>query len=287
MDAPPPEDVRPFLYIGAHLAVIGLSVPQVYAADETAGLVLLEDFGDQLFPTVMTPGNQPVLFDAAVDALAAMQEAPPPVLPHWNPASMAATAEATLCEWWWPAAFGAPAPAEVREQFTAALQTMLAPLDAGPFVFVHRDYFAGNLMWLPERKGLRAVGILDFQGAAIGHPAYDLASLIEDDRRDIPDLLASRAVAGLLAARPLLDREAFGVALAICAAQRHLRLAGQWVRLARRDGKPHYLAHGPRTWRLLQAALRQPAVKPLAEVFARWIPPERRGNPPDHSGNAA
>src|SRR3954447_13820991 len=111
MDAPPPEDVRPFLRIGAHLASLGLSVPQVWAADEDAGLLLLEDLGDTTFPAVLSAENWPALFDVAVDVLAAMQEAEPPLnLPLWDVETIAATAEATLLDWWWPTSFEKPAP---------------------------------------------------------------------------------------------------------------------------------------------------------------------------------
>ena len=177
--------------------------------------------------------------------------------------------------------FGAPAPDAARQDFAAALEAMLAPVAAGPVCFVHRDFFAGNLLWLPQRSGIRRIGVLDFQGAAIGHPAYDLASLLQDARRDIPPELAEHAIAHYLAARPELDPTAFRAAYAACAAQRHLRVAGQWVRLARRDGRPGYLIHGPRTWRLLQQAVREPVAAPLAAALDRWIPPDRRRNPPD------
>jgi aminoglycoside/choline kinase family phosphotransferase len=122
--------------------------------------------------------------------------------------------------------------------------------------------------------------VLDFQGAAVGHPAYDLASLLQDARRDIPEWVAERAIARYLAARPELNLAEFRTAYAACAAQRHLRVAGQWVRLARRDKRPSYLAYGPRTWRLLEQAVREPTAAPLAAVMDRWIPPARRCNPP-------
>ena len=151
---------------------------------------------------------------------------------------------------------------------------------AGPACFVHRDYFAGNLLWLPQRGGIRRIGVLDFQDAAIGHPAYDLASLLQDARRDIPAAVAEHCMARYLAARPELDPTQFRAAYAACAAQRHLRVAGQWVRLALRDGRPGYLVHGPRTWRLLEQAVREPVAAPLAAALDRWIPPDRRRNPP-------
>jgi N-acetylmuramate 1-kinase len=289
MDAPPPEDIRPFVQIAGHLAAIGVSVPEIFAADEAGGLLLEEDLGDAPIGDAPPPvagagwweGEATALFDAAVDVLVAMQRAPaPPCIPVWDAAMMAETALATLFDWWWPAMFGTPAPDAARHDFATALKTMLAPV-AGPTVFVHRDFFAGNLIWLPQRRGIRRVGVLDFQSAAIGHPAYDLASLLQDARREIPTPTAERAFTRYLAARPEVNPTEFRAAYAACAAQRHLRVAGQWVRLARRDKRPGYLDFGPRTWRLLEQAVREPAAAPLAVALDRWIPPARRGNPPD------
>jgi N-acetylmuramate 1-kinase len=193
---------------------------------------------------------------------------------------MAGTALATLFDWWWPAMSGTAAPDAARQDFAIAIETMLAPVATGPTCFVHRDFFAGNLLWLPQREGIRRVGVIDFQGAAIGHPAYDLVSLLQDARRDIPAAVAEHAIQHYLAARPELNPAEFRTAYATCAAQRHLRVAGQWVRLAQRDRRPGYLVHGPRTWRLLEQAVREPVAAPLAAALDRWIPSARRGNPP-------
>lgn len=280
MDAPPPEDIRPFLRIAEHLAGIGISVPRVIAADPGKGLLLEEDLGDDLFSTILSQDNADTLFGAAVDTLAAIQRAaPPPELPPWNAALMADTALGTLFDWWWPAAFKTLAPPDARTGVAAALAAMLRPVSEGPKTLVHRDWFAGNLLWLPDRTGIRRVGVIDFQGAALGHPAYDLVSLLQDARRDIDPALAERMLARYLNARPEYDPAAFRAAYDACAAQRHLRVACQWVRLARRDGKPQYLAHGPRTWALLDKALQQPAASPLAEALDRWVPRALRGNP--------
>ncbi len=276
-----PAQVPPFLHVAAHLAAIGLSAPKIIAADPQAGLVLEEDLGDAMFPAVFAATGMDVLFDAAVDTLVALQQAPPPPgLPSWGPIEMRTTALGTLFDWWWPAMFGAPAPQAARDDVGAALATMLALLDDGPHGFVHRDWFVGNLLWLPDRSGVRRVGVIDFQDAAIGHPAYDLVSLLQDARRGFPPGLEDRAIARYLAARPELDPAAFRVAYDACAAQRHLRVSCQWVRLALRDHRPHYLTYGPRTWGLLQAALGRPAAASLANALDRWIPPASRGNPP-------
>ena len=290
MDAPPPEDVRPFLRIAEHLSRIGLSVPRILAAEPEKGLLLEEDLGDDLFSAVLTPDNEDALFGAALDTLVAIQRAAPPSgLPPWNAALMAETALGTLFDWWWPAVFKAPAPPEAKHDVATALATMLQPVSHGPQTLVHRDWFAGNLIWLPNRSGIRRVGIIDFQGAALGHPAYDLVSLLQDARRDIDPDLAERMLARYLDARyldaryrdarPEYDPAGFRTAYDACAAQRHLRVACQWVRLARRDGKPQYLAHGPRTWALLKTALQRPAAAPLAEALDRWVPEKLRGNP--------
>lgn len=277
MDAPPPEDVRPFLRIGAHLASVGLSVPEIIAADESAGLVLEEDLGDDLLGK---PDHDQ--WDAAVDTLVAMQRAAPPEnLPAWDAAAMSQAALGTLLDWWWPAMLHAPAPDDTRADFAAALDAMLAPLRSGPRCLVHRDYFAGNLLWLPQRNSVRRIGVLDFQSAALGHPAYDLVSLVQDARQDVPAEFAQHALQRYLAARPEVDPDAFRKAFAVCAAQRHLRVACQWVRLARRDHRPQYLIHGPRTWRLLADALHHPAAAPLVAVMDRWLPVAMRTNPPD------
>ncbi|HEY4042830.1 MAG TPA: phosphotransferase [Rhodopila sp.] len=278
MDAPASEDVRPFLRIAAHLRGIGLAVPAILAADEACGLVLEEDFGDDLVSLLLDRGDPPdPLLNAAVDTMVMMQRAAPPDgLPLWDAPTMASTAMDTLFEWWWPARFGGAAPQAARDDVAAALAATLEPIAAGPRGFVHRDFFAGNLFRLPDDR----IGLIDFQGAALGHPAYDLVSLLQDARRDIPEATLRRAFERYLLARPELDSAHFRAAFDACAAQRHLRVACQWVRLALRDGRPQYLVHGPRTWRLLEQALSRPAAEPLAAALNRWIPPAERRNPP-------
>jgi N-acetylmuramate 1-kinase len=281
MDAPAPEDVRPFLLVAMHFSRIGLSVPRVIAADAANGLVLEEDLGDELFSVILTDGNAEELLNAAIDALVVMHRAaPPPGLPEWGKTAMMETAPGTLFDWWWPAMHGGPPPREARAEICAALDEMLNHVAGGPPGLVHRDFFAGNLLWLPDRVGPRRTGIIDFQSAAIGHPAYDLVSLLQDARRDISIDWEKQAIAHYLRMRPDLDPGTFRAAYAACAAHRHLRVACQWVRLAKRDGRPQYLVHGPRTWRLLTRALMEPAAAPLARALDRWVPLEQRRNPP-------
>ncbi|WP_419899821.1 aminoglycoside phosphotransferase family protein [Roseomonas sp. USHLN139] len=276
----PEEDLLPFLRIARHIRAIGLSAPLVLAEAVPDGLALVEDLGPATHAALLDAGADPrPLYVEAAEALAALHAAPPPAgLPLWEAGRMTATAGATFLDWWWPAAFGAAPAAEVRAAFEEAMTAMLAPF-AGAGGFVHRDYFPANLIRLEGRDGARRTGIIDFQDAALGHPAYDLVSLLEDARRDVAPDLREAATAAYLAARPGLDAAAFGAARAAMAAQRHLRVASLWVRLDRRDGKPHYLRHGPRCWALLAEALRHPATAPLARFLDAHVPPALRQNP--------
>jgi aminoglycoside/choline kinase family phosphotransferase len=269
MEAPPPEDIRPWLRAGAELTRRFVRTPAVLAADAAAGLLLIEDFGDATFAALLDEGADPVpLYAAGAAVLAALHRHPPPEdFPRWDADALARTAAATLLDWWWPAAMGGPCPDAARAAFMQAVHATLAPFAHDAPVLVHRDFFAANLMRLDGGS----TGVIDVQDAAIGHPAYDVASLVEDARRDI----APAAVAAARAAVPHVT----DAALAAHAAIRHARVAGLWVRLDRRDGKPAYLAHGPRTWGRLARALAHPAAAPLAEWFAAHVPAPLRANP--------
>jgi N-acetylmuramate 1-kinase len=253
-----------------------MSVPEIFAADPDPGLLLEEDFGDALMAR-----EECIHFAPIVDALVVVQRAAaPPNLPLWDATAMTAAALGTLFDWWWPAMFGSTPPERARNEFASALTTVLKPVASVAACFVHRDFFVENLIWLPQRCGIRRVGVIDFQGAALGHPAYDLVSLLQDARRDIPEAVEQASLANYLARRPELDPAKFRAAYAACAVQRHLRVAGQWVRLARRDSRPQYLVHGARTWRLLHRAVQEPVAAPLRAALDRWIPRDMRCNPP-------
>lgn len=280
MEAPPPENTRPFIAIAGHILGIGLSAPEIIAADPDQGLVLLEDFGDATHTALLDGGaDAPMLYAEAAEALAALHEAaPPPALPAWDAAAMARATAATFLDWWWPAMMGSAPSDDLRAGLNAALHAMLAPF-AATRGFVHRDYFPANLMRLEGRAGARRTGLLDFQDAGLGHPAYDLVSLVEDARRDVAPAARDAALARYFAARQTVVREDFTAAMAACAAQRHLRVAALWVRLARRDDKPRYLVHGPRCWRLLGQALEHTATAPLRLWMDDALPRHLRRNP--------
>lgn len=272
MDADPAtgEDVRPFLRIAAHLSAAGLSPPAVFAADEAAGLILLEDLGDDLYARVVArdPGAEPALYAAAVDVLAHLQaQPPPPGLAAYDAPAMGAAA-ALAAEWYAPAAAGtAPDPAHLAASVTEAVARLNSPA-----AIALRDYHAENLLWLPGRDGLRRVGLLDFQSAELAAAEYDLVSLVQDARRDVTAETAAAAARRFAdrMGRPLAEVER---ALAVLGAQRALRILGVFARLCIRDGKPGYLRLMPRVWGQLQANLADPALAPLARVVAAALPP--------------
>ena len=280
MDAPPPqEDVRPFVRIGRHLLALGLSAPQILAEDAARGFLLLEDLGDDTFARVLArDGNEAGLYERATDVLAALQAAPERgLLPDLTAYAGETLIDAAMLlpEWYFPAATGRQMLAEEIEAYRAAWRGCLADVPKADETLLLRDYHKDNLLWLPERPGVRACGLLDFQDAQRGHPSYDLVSLIEDARRDVTPSVYDSCLARYIAATGL-DVSDFRTGFAVMAAQRHARVIGLFVRLWKRDGKPVYLPHLPRVWRLFERALQHDALEPLRAWVDRHLPPVLR-----------
>ncbi len=281
MDAPPPqEDVRPWCRIARHLERLGLSAPAIYQADEARGLLVIEDYGDETFPNAMASGDTAALYAAAIDTLVALHRAPSALdvaVPDYNEATLLEKA-ALLLDWFIPAIGGTVADA-ARADYEAAWRAILPLRNGVPETLALRDFFPENIMWLPGRDGVRRCGLLDFQDASRAPTVYDLVSLLEDARRDVPEALRQAMTERYLAAFPRQDRAAFAAAAAAMAAQRHARVIGVFARLWKRDGKPRYLAHIPRVWRLLERALLHPALTPLARWFDAHVPAAQRRAP--------
>jgi aminoglycoside/choline kinase family phosphotransferase len=278
MDAPPPqEDIGPFVAVAGLLRELGLSAPEVLAEDRAAGFLLLEDFGDDTYTRLLARGaDEPALYRLAVDTLVALQRAAEPrSTPELAPYDIERLLgeAALLVDWYRPLA------GELHEEYLALWRALLPDAMVAPPTLVLRDYHIDNLMLLPNRSGVRSCGLLDFQDAVTGQPSYDLVSLLEDARRDIPGPLREAMTERYLAAFPGLDRSAFLRSAAIFSAQRNCKILGIFTRLWKRDGKCQYLAHIPRVWRLLEADLRHPALAPVAGWFDRHLPSETRCRP--------
>ncbi len=280
-------DCRRFTAVAEYLRARGLGAPAIHAADYPHGWLVLEDLGDTLFTDVLANGaSEEELYKAAVEILAKLhQEKAPeqlaPGIPLFAYDQVALIAETDLMlDWFLPLALGRKASeAEYREHRALWHAALDAIADSEP-VFVHRDYHAQNLMWLPERPGLAKVGLIDFQDAVAGSRAYDLISLVEDARRDVSPELAETATAHYLATMRAqgtpLDEDQFRAEMAVMAAQRNAKIVGIFARLYARDGKRRYLAYLPRVWRYLERDLQHPLLAGLRAWYDRLIPHARR-----------
>lgn len=270
MDAPPDkgEDVRPFIHITNILRDARLSAPQIFAQDETNGFLLIEDFGDDVFARVMEakPECEAPLYEASVDVLVHLHSTHAPDLPAYDAQVMTPLA-ALSYDWYQRGATGAVNEV-AKAAFHAAFHAALAPLGAANKVLIQRDYHAENLIWLPDRKRAARVGLLDYQDAMLGHPAYDLVSITQDARRDVSTAMEQMMVTRYLEATGS-EPDSFMAAYALLGAQRNLRILGVFARLSLSYGKPHYVDLIPRVWGYIQTNLSHPAlsdIKPLIDA---------------------
>jgi N-acetylmuramate 1-kinase len=288
MDSPAAhEPVGPFVAVAEALRRFGLSAPAVFAEDGANGLLLIEDFGDDTYTRLLAGGaDETALYALAIDALAALHRVAaaqglPDLLPYDEERLIGEAA--LLSEWYAPAVLGRPLLAEARRSYRALWRELLPPAALSEPTLVLRDYHVDNLMLLRDRNGVRGCGLLDFQDAVIGPASYDLVSLLEDARRDVPPALQAAMTERYLDAFPGIDRARFKRSAAILAAQRNCKIVGIFTRLAQRDGKPQYLGHIPRVWRLIEQDVRDPVLAPLAAWLDRHLPPRLRRIPPERS----
>lgn len=288
------EDIRPWVGITNALRDAGLSAPEVFAQDLDAGLLVVEDLGDAVFSQIVEQdtADQAELWQIAVDALLHIRSiAMPDVLtidganhrlPFYDRPALQIEVE-LLLDWYWPAVHGTPAPDEVRSEYLALWNRVFDELIRLPTGWVLRDFHSPNLMWLPEREGIKRAGILDCQDALLGHPAYDLVSLLQDARVDVPEPLEKKLFehyCAVVASRePGFDRDFFEFAYAAFGAQRNTKVLGIFARLSRRDGKNGYLRHIPRIWRYLDRDISHATLRPLKVWYELNFPAELRALP--------
>ncbi|MBN9048875.1 MAG: tRNA (adenosine(37)-N6)-threonylcarbamoyltransferase complex ATPase subunit type 1 TsaE [Rhizobiales bacterium] len=279
------EDVTPFVAMARGLRERGFSAPAVLHADRDAGLLVLEDLGKEGVVRGTPPSPIPERYEAAINMLAALhgQKLPEtlPVdpattytLPHYD--LDAFLIELELLPAWYLPMLNAPLTEARRDTFLSLWRDLLQPLIDTQSTWVLRDFHSPNLMWLPQRSGIARVGLLDFQDAVIGPAAYDVASLLQDARIDVPEKLELTLLSRYLRARhdadPTFDAAAFAELYSVMAAQRATKILGIFARLDRRDHKPQYLRHIPRVWNYLQRALAHPALSGLKSWYAIGVP---------------
>jgi N-acetylmuramate 1-kinase len=290
MDAPPDkEDIVPFVRVARHLCRLGYSAPEILAEDIDLGLLLLEDFGDDTYAKLLGRGeDEAALYRLATDLLIDLHSRPvgdalPDGLPPYSDALFLDEAS-LLVEWYLPAVSNTGSSDEIRSGYRECWAALMPHARRVPDSLVLRDFHVDNLMRLENRAGVSACGLLDFQDAVAGPASYDLVSLLEDARRDISDSLIAEMRDRYLSAFPDLDRDAFLASCAILGAQRHCKVIGVFTRLSVRDGKPDYLHHIPRVWRLLENSVTHPVMKPLRRWLDENIPTHLRTMPSVEAG---
>ena len=274
MDAPPPhEDPRPFLHVAKYLCGAGFRAPQILAEDLARGLILIEDFGDDRMREHIDahPEDEVAIYTHAVETLVRLAKAPVAQLAAYD-AAVYLRETALLAEWYLPAMGIATDVAE----YEAIWRDALAPLCDSKWqqVTVLRDYHAENIMLLSDGEQ----GLIDFQDALAGHPAYDLVSILQDARRDVsPELEAAMLEHYRREAAVSPD---FDLHYALLGAQRNAKIIGIFTRLWKRDGKERYLSFLSRMWGLLERDLAHPGLVKLRDWFDRTIPQEIRASSP-------
>ncbi|EKS30084.1 bifunctional tRNA (adenosine(37)-N6)-threonylcarbamoyltransferase complex ATPase subunit type 1 TsaE/phosphotransferase [Afipia felis] len=280
------EDVRPFVALANGLRRQGFSAPAVYHADLDAGFLLLEDLGGATFVQGTPPEPIAERYQAAATMLAALHaiDLPDtlPLAPKINYRIPEFDFDAMMVEvglmldWYLPD-HGVTLGGMMHADFLVIWKDLLGRIERTRKTWMLRDFHSPNLIWLGGRKDIARVGLLDFQDAVMGPEAYDLVSLLQDARIDVPDSveipLLGRYVAARRQADPAFDAASFVERYAIMSAQRNTRLLGTFARLNRRDGKPQYLRHQPRIWGYLQRAFAHPTLNSLKDWFTANVPP--------------
>ncbi len=274
MDAPPPhEDPRPFITVAEYLTGIGLSAPKILARDLEQGLLLIEDFGSDRMREAVD-GNiasETHIYTGVVDVLIDLHKHAPPPLKQQNVDAF--LDEVGLFPEWYCPTVGIDVDVDgFREAWHKVLSPIMAEMDVP--VTVLRDYHAENIMLIEGGSGLGRFGLLDFQDALSGHPAYDLVSMLEDARRDVSPRVEREMLSYYI--KKTGRDERFEAAYWVLGAQRNTRILGLFPRLWKRDSKPHYTAFQPRMWGLLERNLQHPALAPMRSWFDSNVPIEKR-----------
>jgi aminoglycoside/choline kinase family phosphotransferase len=280
------EDVKPFVAIAGGLRERGFSAPAIHHADLDQGFLITEDFGFEGFIEGDPPAPIPERYEAATDVLAALhrQSLPEilPLAPQMTYAIPTFDNDALLVEvglmleWYLPDR-GVEPNSTLRAEFVTMWRDLLGKTAAAARTWVMRDFHSPNLIWLGERSDTARVGVIDFQDAVLGHAAYDLVSLLQDARIDVPEqlelTLLTRYIKARRAADEGFDPAGFAELYAIMSAQRNTRLLGTFARLNRRDGKPQYLRHQPRIWTYLSRSLAHPTLSRFRDWYGTHVPP--------------
>jgi aminoglycoside/choline kinase family phosphotransferase len=285
MDAPPDlEDVVPFAALSGLLNDFGYSAPKVLGRDVKHGFLLLDDFGDATYTRVLADGgDERALYTLALDVLIDLHHRSTADLPVLVPVyenSKLLDEAALFVDWYLERGLGLKVSTMMREAYLAAWGACLTTMREAPQTLVLRDYHVDNLMVIPDREGLGACGLLDFQDAVIGPSSYDVVSLLQDSRRDIDDDLVAVMLEQYFSVMGgAIDRASFMRSYHALGAQRALKVFGIFARQSVLYGNHQYLVHIPRLWRHTVANLVIPELQPVRDWIERFVPDECRITP--------
>lgn len=266
-----------YVKISDHLTSLGFRVPRIFAHDLEHGFAVMEDFGDDLFSTLLDEKGVPrdEIYIQATDALIALHSDPRAAeldLPPYMGRRLHKD-KSHFVEWYLPAITGRATDDDLRESYAA----MWEEIEAGMPDLKHgvqlSDYHLDNILRLDDGE----VGWIDVQDAAMAPLPYDLVNLLEDARRDIPADLREMLKDRFVARVPGVDREAFEAWYRVMGTHFHCRVIGLFIRLPVRDAKPAYMVHLPRLSAYLRDALDAPVLAP----FKRWLAENDIGIPSD------
>lgn len=278
------ENIEPFIAVAEALAAKGVSAPKILAHDIEAGFAIIEDLGTE----GVIDGGAPIpeRYREATTILAFLHATDTPrtipsvhgktySIPPYDLDALLIEVE-LLTEWYAPHICGVKLSSAAKAIFQSLWRSTLNDIATARSAWVLRDYHSPNLIWLPQRDGLARVGLIDFQDCALGHPAYDVASLLQDARVTIADDLELRLLSHYASMRARTDPDFvmadFAAAYAILGAQRATKVLGIFTRLDRRDGKPAYLEHLPRVERYLSKNLEHPALAAVKGWYKTHLP---------------
>lgn len=283
------ESVHAFVAVAHGLSAEGFSAPDILAADLEPGLLIVEDLGGEgvanrdgpiaerygVATDVLADLHQRQLPTRLPVAVGASQQDEDHVLPFYDTDALCIEVE-LLLDWYLPHHCQIELGGAVKSQFLSCWRDSLMSLTQQPTTWTLRDYHSPNLLWLPEREGNKRIGLIDFQDAVLGHPAYDLVSLLQDARLLVSEELELTLLQRYLMARKAqdasFDMAAFTAAYAVLGAQRATKILGIFIRLDKRDGKPGYLRHLPHLEIYLRRNLRHPSLRDLAQWYRTHLP---------------
>lgn len=264
---PSSETVHRFIEVTHILSSMGYSVPKILVQNPEQGLLLLEDFGDRLFTHLLTAGSdEEKLYTLAVDFLIDLRKQPlPVVLPFFSP-SYILDQNSMFLDWYIPAQTGHQTKSNARTFYQQIWTELLKLMSGAPEVMLYRDFHAENILYLEDRHGIKALGLLDYQDAMTGPAAYDLVSLLQDARRDVSEEVQEKMIQ-YYCLHTGVDEDRFRRSYAIMGAHRALRILGIFTRLLQRDGKKRYQAFVPR----VKAHLMRNLAHPDLIALSHWL----------------